>query len=137
MEYRWKYATAYCNWILITFPTLIDGNIFWNMVAINRNSIPSPLKLFRTTSGWYKNCFGSMCGSFNTAITSRLKEYEDILNVIVGPLGSLTNFMYMPDFVWVNATRCDTLNMPAALTKSLITLFCRTYNSISQKLTLS
>lgn len=106
----------------LTLFTLIDGNIFWNIVAINLKCIPSPLKLFKTNKGWWENSFSYINGFFCEETISFTSEYSFIWKVRVGPLGSFNILKYILVCDFVKITRWETFNGPAIWTKSLTTL---------------
>ena len=110
-----------------TLLTLMDGNIFWNMVAISLRCMPSPLKWFIISRGWQRNCDWVAWFRFSIETTSRLSEYECTLNVIVGPRGRRTKRMCVDASDLENVTRWVTFSGPAMLMKSFSTFFLLTY----------
>ena len=109
-----------------TLLTLMDGNIFWNIVAISLRCMPSPLKWFMISKGWQRNWDWVAWFRFSIDTTSRLSEYETTLNVIVGPRGKRINRICVDASDLENVTRWVTLSGPATLTKSFSTFFLLT-----------
>lgn len=58
-----------------TLYTLMEGNMFWNMVAISLICIPSIPKLFSTSSGWWVNCCSCILCLFKDETTSLMSVY--------------------------------------------------------------
>lgn len=114
-----------------TLLTLMDGNMFWNIVAINLRCMPSPLKWFIISNGWQRNCDWVAWFRFSIETTSRLSEYECTLNVMVGPRGKRINRICVDTSDLENATRWVTFSGPATLMKSLSTFFLLTWYSHS------
>jgi len=109
-----------------TLLTLMDGNMFWNIVAISLRCMPSPLKWFMIRRGWYRNCDWVAWFRLSIETTSRLSEYEWSLKVIVGPRGRRINRMYVDTSDLENVTRWVTFIGPATLIKSFSTFFLLT-----------
>ena len=114
------------NWKSRTLFTLMDGNIFWNIVAISFRCMPSPLKWFMISKGWHRNCDWVAWFRFSIETTSRLSEYECTLNVIVGPRGRRIKRMYVDTSDLENVTKWVTFICPATLMKSFRTFFLLT-----------
>lgn len=53
----------------------MEGNIFWNMVAMSLICMPSEPKLFRMRSGWWLNCCLCIRCFFSVETTSLEREY--------------------------------------------------------------
>jgi len=109
-----------------TLLTLMDGNIFWNIVAINLRCKPSPLKWFIISKGWQRNWDWVAWFRFSIETTSRLSEYECTLNVIVGPRGKRISRTCVDISDLENVTRWVTFSGPATLIKSFSTFFLLT-----------
>lgn len=77
------------NFIKLTLDTLMVGNMFWNIFAINFRCIPSPEKLFITIKGELSKAFFKKYCFFKLDMTSLVNEKFCTLNVSVGPLGNL------------------------------------------------
>jgi len=101
----------------------MDGNMFWNIVAISLRCMPSPLKWFIISNGWYSNWDWVAWFRFSMETTSRLSEYESTLNVIVGPRGRRISRMYVDTSDLENVTRWVTFRGPATVIKSFSTFF--------------
>ena len=65
-----------------TLLTLIDGNMFWNMVVMSLNGSSSLLKLLSTRRGWCRNWDAYMLGLFRADTTSLANEYWEKINII-------------------------------------------------------
>lgn len=108
---------------LLTLCTFIDGNMFWNIVAMSFTWFPSPLKLFITNNGWCRYWTCSTFGFRNEEITSLRRQYSWTLKVSVGPRGKRQSLKYTPISVFANITKWETWSKPATLTKSFNTFF--------------
>lgn len=111
----------------LTFATLIDGNMFWNMEVINCNLSSSPAKLFKTTSGCVRYCLSYVFCLFWIETTSFDKLYSRSLKVSVGPCGSRHSLRYGLSSDRENITRWVTWRGPEIETKSLIEFFSETF----------
>lgn len=58
-----------------TFCTLMEGNMFWNMVAMSFMCMPSEPKLLRMSRGWCVNCWSCIRCFFRDETTSLTREY--------------------------------------------------------------
>lgn len=58
-----------------TLCTLMEGNMFWNMVAMSLTCMPSDPKLLRMSSGWWVNCCSCILCFFRDETTSLIREY--------------------------------------------------------------
>lgn len=58
-----------------TFWTFMEGNMFWNMVAMSFTCMPSTPKLLRMRSGWWVNCCSCILCLFKAETTSFIREY--------------------------------------------------------------
>lgn len=58
-----------------TWCTLMEGNMFWNMVAISLMCMPTVPKLFSTSKGWWVNCWSCILCLFNDETTSLISVY--------------------------------------------------------------
>lgn len=58
-----------------TLCTLMEGNMFWNMVAMSLICMPSEPKLLRMRRGWWVNCCLCIRCFFSVETTSFEREY--------------------------------------------------------------
>lgn len=58
-----------------TLCTLMEGNMFWNIVAMSLTCMPSDPKLLRMSSGWWVNCCSCILCFFRDETTSLIREY--------------------------------------------------------------
>ena len=58
-----------------TLCTLMEGNMFWNMVAMSLTCMPSDPKLLRINRGWCVNCWSCILCFFRDETTSLTREY--------------------------------------------------------------
>ncbi len=68
-----KHFIVQSEWI--TLCTLIEGNMFWNMVAISLTCMPSMPKLFSTSKGWWENCCSCILCLFKDETISLMRVY--------------------------------------------------------------
>lgn len=66
-----------------TLCTLMEGNMFWNMVAMSLTCMPSDPKLLRTSSGWWVNCCSCILCFFRDETTSLIREYWKKVKVLI------------------------------------------------------
>lgn len=75
-----KHFIVQSEWI--TLCTLIEGNMFWNMVAISLTCMPSMPKLFSTSKGWWENCCSCILCLFKDETTSLMRVYWNRDNLL-------------------------------------------------------
>lgn len=59
----------------LTLCTLMEGNMFWNMVAISLTCMPVEPKLLSTSSGWWVNCCWCILCLFSDETMSLTRVY--------------------------------------------------------------
>lgn len=100
-----------------TLCTLMEGNMFWNMVAMSLTCMPSDPKLLRTSSGWWVNCCSCILCFFRDETTSLIREYWKKVKVLIKTGGKnmekLSKFLavWAPHCIYFeNITNCEILN---------------------------
>lgn len=86
--YWGKNATKQLTDQAYTLCTLMDGNMFWNMVAISLTCMPSTPKLFSTSRGWCVNCCSCILCFFRDDTTSLTRAYWSDTLILEHPSNS-------------------------------------------------